>query len=502
MIRAVTQEMDPLGDIFEQDQEARPPSVEASIAATASTVRPRRSSLKSVSSTSWQARSAPSFQRKWTTELRAAVFSPNIFRAGAVPLFASFAFAAVLGLNTSFQLEGQGIDLGGTTWIIVREVPSIVSAATLGITSVLLSIASLRSVLIRHWENLMIFNVFMTFACFTCSAVMEDVRRGLHSPYRSHDHTNNTIVWSPGAVPIRYCEDPDVVETLSTRQVQDPGCLPELTSASTTFFICSCFMVAPYLHLSTRSAGILSLASIGWYVMALLATGSAGRASGPTALVLQAVISAITIFFCHMCRTNDEGELAYFKTINFAFEKASSLLRDLIPQEVLDKMRSGNAADPQIVCVPSSVVMFLSFELEICDVADMHLLAGLYSLFDAAVEEAGMHKQQHISCGSRHSYIVACPRVQRPYTADNLPETHFYEQMAVLAFELLGRVRSFEQRRGKIGGFQARVGMSAGVVAALILGVCRRFYCIYGECRNHGLSLGIGVRGVKGLEFG
>ena len=277
------QDMDPLGDIFEHDQEARPPSVVGSTALTASTAQPQRSSLKSLTST-WQAWAVPSFQRKWATELRAAVFSPNIFRAGAVPVSAFFILSAVLNLNKSFLLEAQGVEVGGRTWIMVREAPIFVSAVNLFITSVLLSIASLRSLLIRHWEPLMIWNVFMTFACFVSSAVIEDLRRGLHSP---QDHINITVLWPSGALPIRYCEDPDVVETLSTRQVQDPGCQPRSTATSVTFLICTCFMVAPYLHLSTRSAGILSLANIVFYVMALLATGSAYSASGATVLVLQ-----------------------------------------------------------------------------------------------------------------------------------------------------------------------------------------------------------------------
>ena len=54
----------------------------------------------------------------------------------------------------------------------------------------------------------------------------------------------------------------------------------------------------------------------------------------------------------------------------------------------------------------------------------MEVLGALYSVFDVAVEDAGMHKQQHISCGMRHSYIVTCPRVASPYTSDNLPERY------------------------------------------------------------------------------
>ena len=55
------------------------------------------------------------------------------------------------------------------------------------------------------------------------------------------------------------------------------------------------------------------------------------------------------------------------------------------------------------------------------------------------------------------------------------------------------------------GGIQARVGISAGVVAALILGVCRRFYCIYGEVQYRVQGKGYWVQAysiIAGTVYG
>jgi hypothetical protein len=110
-----------------------------------------------------------------------------------------------------------------------------------------------------------------------------------------------------------------------------------------------------------------------------------------------------------------------------------------------------------------------------------------------------MFKYQQISCGDKHRYIVGCPRVAFPFDTDmqsvEYPTAHCSAMVRLGArlIELTAQTRNelFWKATWKVANRQShsyplslRVGISAGSVAGIVLGVCRRFYCVYGPTVN------------------
>ena len=136
---------------------------------------------------------------------------------------------------------------------------------------------------------------------------------------------------------------------------------------------------------------------------------------------------------------------------------------------------------PIVSRIRVSTVMFCTFELAVDHNADVQYLGSIYAAFDAAVVAAGMLKQQHVSCGTKHAYIVVCPRTARPDESDELSQDHYSRGMALLGLQLQRIARDLAHN---LQPLTVRVGVSCGPVAIVILGVCRRFCCIYGDTVN------------------
>lgn len=110
---------------------------------------------------------------------------------------------------------------------------------------------------------------------------------------------------------------------------------------------------------------------------------------------------------------------------------------------------------------------------------------------------AGMFKYQHVCCGSCHNFIVTCPRASMPDVEDGeaaYPASKYYDDMLSLGFDLMyatekkARAPSFfgietDTERdvpARARNLVMKVGLSSGPAAGVVLGACRRFYCIYG----------------------
>ena len=112
-----------------------------------------------------------------------------------------------------------------------------------------------------------------------------------------------------------------------------------------------------------------------------------------------------------------------------------------------------------------------------------------------------MFKYQHVSSGPSHWFIVTCPCVSNPYGASSSePQVYAYSKnfldLIALGFDLM----KITERVLALGGFanqdrirevperaqdtKIKVGISNGPAAGVVLGRCRRFYCVYGDTIN------------------
>jgi hypothetical protein len=108
-----------------------------------------------------------------------------------------------------------------------------------------------------------------------------------------------------------------------------------------------------------------------------------------------------------------------------------------------------------------------------------------------------MFKYQHVCCGSLHNFIVTCPEgsmQEGGVNADSANVSKNRHDMIVLGFDLM-EITSQKVKRPLFQGIESsaerevparaqklamKVGLSSGPAAGIVLGRCRRFYCIYG----------------------
>ena len=168
---------------------------------------------------------------------------------------------------------------------------------------------------------------------------------------------------------------------------------------------------------------------------------------------------------------------------------------------------------------------------------DFELLAAYIEMLDQLVLSTRMFKYQHVSCADTLYYIIACPRVscpfdnvqqQMPYPAayghellelgwnlkqatdrfnqrheSQITRGHNYIRQYPINGRIVSSVDRFDQRHfrdsadiakrhvgdGRSEGtvrekLEMKVGINAGPVACVVLGTCRRFYCVYGNTVN------------------
>ena len=114
-----------------------------------------------------------------------------------------------------------------------------------------------------------------------------------------------------------------------------------------------------------------------------------------------------------------------------------------------------------------------------------------------------MFKYQHVSSGEHHYFIVTCPYASDPRAgagagADAYAHAKIYPDMVALGFDLMTIAAGVVAGGGGGGGGadaqgedgarapapQIKVGVSSGPAAGVVLGRCRRFYCVYGDTIN------------------
>ena len=187
------------------------------------------------------------------------------------------------------------------------------------------------------------------------------------------------------------------------------------------------------------------------------------------------------------------------------------LLHTLIPPKVLSRLEGadGDCAKGAHE-IPDCTIMFCMLSFDVLSKCDFDFVNALFAAFDEAVERSGLFKYQAVACGGCHNFIVTCPRVATLHQQASQKE--YYSDMVGLGFELMRIVKRFTKRTDehadesshgdvastssqitpgaceaparamKITGLQ--VGISSGPAAGIVLGSCRRFWCVYGDTVN------------------
>ena len=174
-----------------------------------------------------------------------------------------------------------------------------------------------------------------------------------------------------------------------------------------------------------------------------------------------------------------------------------------------------------LTSIPHCTIMFCRLFFPVYTLQDFEECSRLLSAYDREVNQYGMFKYQHVAQGVHHFYVVCCPRVACPFDKDvqeaPYPDEQYVLEMIRLAARLSDITKNFQLNehtwltvRGNADGaglglpsyrrrecldqhvhrmFQGdgltlHVGIANGPVGCVLLGRCRRFYCIYGNPVN------------------
>ena len=217
--------------------------------------------------------------------------------------------------------------------------------------------------------------------------------------------------------------------------------------------------------------------------------------------MLQMTAGVSATLLCSWGEAEAKNNYAKMVANRFSARTSQILLHTLIPPGVMKKF----SPDKNPVCtaqpINMCIVMFCMFEYKVLTRDDFDWIESLVADLDRAVEQSGMFKYQYVSCGTCHNFIVTCPRASmedRPLWERMSEDVDGYNvDMIELGFDLMRtmsnmtRKPSFYDTEGieretpvRARNSTMKVGLSIGPVAGIVLGSCRRFYCVYGDTVN------------------
>lgn len=160
-----------------------------------------------------------------------------------------------------------------------------------------------------------------------------------------------------------------------------------------------------------------------------------------------------------------------------ALEQQRSLLHEILPPAVADKLSMGQAVPPEYFeCVTiyfSDIVGFTAISSSSTPMQVITLLNELYSRFDKIIGSFDAYKVETI--GDAYMVISGLPKKNG--------EDHVFE-IAKLSVELLESAMSMELPHRKEEHLVLRVGIHTGSVMAGIVGLKMPRYCLFGDTVN------------------
>lgn len=155
-------------------------------------------------------------------------------------------------------------------------------------------------------------------------------------------------------------------------------------------------------------------------------------------------------------------------------KKSDSLLRNILPGEIIERLNSGETiiADrfDEVSVVFSDFQGFTAISSQLEPAVLVQSLNAIFSKFDALTQELGVEKIKTI--GDAYMAVAGVP-IERPDHATAIAD------MALGMLEALGEVN-----RGSNTPFRIRVGVATGPVVAGIIGTHKFVYDVWGDTVN------------------
>ncbi|GMR60780.1 hypothetical protein PMAYCL1PPCAC_30975, partial [Pristionchus mayeri] len=151
-----------------------------------------------------------------------------------------------------------------------------------------------------------------------------------------------------------------------------------------------------------------------------------------------------------------------------------SLLLQLLPKSVADKLKSGSNVDAMlfdsVTIYFSDIVGFTSLSSRSTPLQIVNMLNDLYTRFDSTIDVFDCYKIETI--GDAYMYVSGLPELNG--------NAHVGE-VAGAALELLELIKTFEVRHLPDDKLRLRIGIHTGPVITGVVGVKMPRYCLFGE---------------------
>lgn len=262
-------------------------------------------------------------------------------------------------------------------------------------------------------------------------------------------------------MPVNNCSDSAPMWTLrkfGDNQIE-PGCLSTMSGGNRLGMFMAFCQICVWGRVPPWTAvRMMSLCAV-LYVATCLAIGF-NKQTFVMQMLMFAVASGACVLQCHLLDRQTKHAFALHKINAFVHESSYSILRTLIPPNVLAEF-SKHCVDPghseggreagerrevlveqedrrrqplgEAVVIKHCTIMVCSLRFSVANVGDFELVSHLLRAYDTAVWESGMFKYQHVAQGPTHYYIVGCPRMACPYDL---------EQRSAVRTQTLLRVRA------------------------------------------------------------
>ncbi|GMT07425.1 hypothetical protein PENTCL1PPCAC_29599, partial [Pristionchus entomophagus] len=151
-----------------------------------------------------------------------------------------------------------------------------------------------------------------------------------------------------------------------------------------------------------------------------------------------------------------------------------SLLLQLLPQSVAEKLKNGHNVDATLFDAVSiyfsDIVGFTSLSSKSTPLQIVNMLNDLYTRFDAVIDKFDCYKIETI--GDAYMYVSGLPDLNGNYHVG---------EVAGAALELLELISVFEVRHLPDDKLKLRIGIHTGPVVTGVVGVKMPRYCLFGE---------------------
>jgi class 3 adenylate cyclase len=441
----------------------------------------------------------PIYQSQWDAEFRQHSYSPGPIRT-----------FTTLGALYNLLFGGMGLveSAGDFDHAIQTQAPRMLGGAFSLLFLAVFCVTSLRGFCSRYYDQLCAAWLTSLFVIETVVVARRDSRKFAGSMVNSSagasKYMYQNISFDRVGWFMRECTDADPERTLLLfwPSFFQPGCRSFLTGGECLFVLCSMLLCPVLLEIKMDGprACVTTIISGSAYLVICMSLGYLNW-SVFWSLILLMTAGVSSVLLCRWRTTQAKQNYAKMVSIRVSARTSRILLHTLIPPGVMKNFSPGNnpvcTAQPISMCI----VMFCMFDYKVLTRDDFDWIESLVADLDRAVEQSGMFKYQYVSCGTCHNFIVTCPRgsmEDRPLDARMSGDVDDYNlDMISLGFDLMrvmnnmARKPSFHDTEGKERETPIRsrnsamkVGLNIGPVAGIVLGTCRRFYCIYGDTVN------------------